>query len=234
MSVKAKLKSWRPEPYAGRASHLCLGDTMGATVEGRHRGVTVDLERGFSALGVEQRLADTPPTAQIRGLFFRLAEQAVAERSKELLVVWRAASAARPRWPFLMYSARDFIREQAVAATLLNPVDPGAALREMWRVTPRLSPAIRAEGFMRYLTRNEPMRALTWLSSNRRMMCNYGDWWVVPTGSNSAVFHYRDEYTWIEHCHVGGVEGTLTRCGVSPAVSVELDSPYCGKLLIRW
>lgn len=109
-----------------------------------------------------------------------------------------------------------------------------APLRDMWRVTPRLSPAIRAEGFMRYLTRNEPMRALAWISSNRRMMCNYGDWWVVPAGSNSAVMHIETEYTWIEHCHVGGAEGTLLRCGVSPVVSAELKSPYCGKLCIRW
>lgn len=207
---------------------------MGATNARTGSGLTVDLERGFAALGLESRLADTPATAHIRGLFFRLAEQALAERSKNLVTVWRAASGARSRWSFRMYSTRDFLREQAVAAVLLDPDDPGGALRRMWTSTPRLSPLIRADGFMRYLTGNEPMRALTWLENNRGMMCDYGDWWVEPTGTNGATFHYQDEYTWIEHCHVGGVEGTLRRCGVSPAITAELDGRYCGRLLIRW
>lgn len=197
-------------------------------------GLTVDLERGFALLALETRLADTPPTAQTRGLFFRLAEQAVAERSSEIAAVWRAASGARSRWPFRMYSTRDFMRELAIAAVLLDRADPAAALRRIWATTPKLSSVIRAAGFIRYLSGNEPMQALTWLERNRGMMCNYGDWWVVPTGMNSATFHYADEYTWLEHCHVGGIEGTLRRCGVSPIVTPELDSPYRGRLLIRW
>ncbi len=196
--------------------------------------LTVDLGPGFEALGFERRLRETPPGAHIRGLFFRLAEQALAERGRELVAVWRAASGARFRWPFNMYPARDFIREQAVAAVLLDPGDPGGALCRMWRATPRLSPLIRADGFIRYLTGRDPMRALGWLERNRGMMCNYGHWWVVPAGTNRATFHYRDECTWIEHCHVGGVEGTLLRCGVSPTVTPELDTPYRGKLLVTW
>lgn len=201
---------------------------------GRGQPLTVDLGPGFAALGVERRLRDTPAGAHVRGLFFRLAEQALAARSGELVLAWRAATGAHSRWAFKLYSARDFIREQAVAAVLLDPSDPGAALRAMWRSTPALAPLIRAERFMRHLVGRDPTRALTWLARHRRMMCDYGDWWLVPTGSHGAVFHHHDEYTWIEHCHVGGVEGTLLRCGVSPSVAVELDSDYRGRLLIRW
>jgi hypothetical protein len=104
----------------------------------------------------------------------------------------------------------------------------------MWAATPKLSSLIRAEGFIRYLTRRKPEQALTWLAQNRKMMCDYGAWRVDLTGERSAVFHYEDEYTWIEHAHRGGVEGTLQRCGVTPFVTVELDSPYDGRLLIRW
>ncbi|MBK7578659.1 MAG: DUF2378 family protein [Myxococcales bacterium] len=207
---------------------------MGSVNAGRHAGLTVDLARGLAELGLERRLADTPSGAHIRGLFFKLAEHALAERSKDLVTVWRAASGARSRWSFRMYSTRDFLREQAIAAALLQPDDPGEGLRRMWTSTPRLTPLIRADGFMRYLGGNEPMGALRWLEHNRGMMCDYGDWWVEPTGTSSATFHYRDEYTWIEHCHLGGVEGTLVRCGVSPVVTTELDGPYRGRLLIRW
>jgi uncharacterized protein (TIGR02265 family) len=197
-------------------------------------GLTVDLEAGFDLLGVQRRLRDTPENAQVRGLFFRLAEQALSERGPELVAAWRAASHARLRWPFRMYSTREFIREQAVAAVLLDGENPGRALRSMWSATPRISSMIRAEGFIRYLTGRKPEKALVWLAQNRKMMCDYGSWNVELTGSRSAIFHYEDEYTWIEHAHRGGVEGTLSRCGVTPVVTVDLESPYTGRLLIRW
>lgn len=185
-------------------------------------------------LGVEERLHDTPEQAHVRGLFFRLAEQAARDRGPDLLAAWRAAVGARFRWPFRMYPARECIREQAVAAVMLDPDDPARALREMWATTPRLSGLIRADRFIDYLTGRDPHKALTWLERNRAMMCDYGAWRVDFTGPASATFHYFDEYIWIEHAHRGGVEGTLSRCGVSPIVSVELDSPYRGRLQIRW
>lgn len=196
--------------------------------------LTVDLKPGFELLALERRLADTPADAHVRGLFFRLAEQALSDRSQDLVTAWRAASGARMRWPFKLYSTREFIREQAIAAVLLDPHDPAGELRKMWAATPKLSSLIRAEGFIRYLTRRKPEEALTWLSQNRKMMCDYGAWHVVLTSARSAVFHYDNEYTWIEHAHRGGVEGTLQRCGVTPTVTVELESMYSGRLLIRW
>lgn len=183
--------------------------------------LTVDLKPGFELLDLERRLADTPRDAHVRGLFFRLAEQALSDRSSDLMATWRAASGARLRWPFKMYSTREFIREQAIAAVLLDPSNPTHEIHKMWAATPKLSSLIRAQ-------------ALTWLSQNRKMMCDYGAWHVDLTSARSAVFHYEHEYTWIEHAHRGGVEGTLERCGVTPVVTVEMDSLYAGRLLIRW
>lgn len=84
------------------------------------------------------------------------------------------------------------------------------------------------------MTRRKPEEALSWLSQNRKMMCDYGSWQVDLSSARSAVFYYDNEYTWIEHAHRGGVEGTLQRCGVTPTVTVELESMYSGRLLIRW
>ncbi len=222
------MRSRRAHPSPGPCT-MCAEN-----MDSHAAGLTIDLDQGLEELGLEKRLRDTPPTAHIRGLFFKLAEQAVADHSSELLAVWRAAAGARSRWAFRMYSTRDFMREQAVAAVLLDPAAPGAALRRMWATTPRLSGLIRAEGFIRYLAGNNPMAALTWLERNRPMMCDYGDWWVTPAGLNAATLHFQDEYTWIEYCHVGGVEGTLRRCGVSPTVTAELAAPYRGMLRISW
>lgn len=197
-------------------------------------GLTVELAEGYAALGVEQRLRDTPSTAHVRGLFFRLAEQALEARSKDLHAAWRAEVDAPRRWPFRFYPTRDCIREQALAAVLLRPDDPGEAIREMWAATPRLSRLLRADRFVRYLTGSDPTRALAWLERNRDMMVDFGGWRVEFTGPDSATFHYLDEYIWIEHAHRGGVEGTLSRCGVTATVTPELDTPYSGRLLIQW
>lgn len=203
-------------------------------IVGRTAGLTVELEHGYAALGLEQRLKETPPTAHVRGVFFRLAEQALETRSKDLLATWRAEVGARHRWPFKLYPTRDCIREQALAAVLLRPDDPGEAIREMWVASPRFSRLLRADRFVRYLTGSEPTRALAWLERNRDMMCDYGGWRVDITGPTSATFHYLGEYVWIEHAHRGGVEGTLSRCGVTPTITPDLDTPYNGRLLIQW
>lgn len=196
--------------------------------------LTVRLHEGYAALDVEQRLRDTPSTAHVRGLFFRLAEQALEARSRDLLMTWRAKVGAKSRWPFRLYPARECIAEQALAAVLLRPDDPGAAVREMWTATPRFSRLLRADRFIRYLQGSDPQRALAWLERNRDMMCNFGGWRVDVTGPREATFHYVDEYLWIQYAHLGGVEGTLLRCGVSPSISTELDTPYSGRLLIQW
>ncbi len=194
----------------------------------------VDVEPGLEKLGVNQRLADTPAEAHVRGLFFRLAEQALHRRSHSLVRAWTAIVGRTSRWPFKFYPTRDCIREQAIAAILLNETDPAEALRDMWAQTPEFSPLLRADRFMAILTGREPVRALKWLERNRGMMCDYGGWRTEFPNDGSAIFHYSDEYIWIESAHRGGVEGTLARCGVSAIVTPELDTAYSGRLRIAW
>lgn len=185
-------------------------------------------------LGLPKRLDDTPKTAHTRGLFFRLAESALARTDRELLPVWRVAAGARSRWPFKLYSTRDFIREQAIAAVLINPDDPPAALFDMWLRTPELSPLIKAERFMRYLIGSDPGKALTWLERNRGMMCDYGLWRLERLEAKRYTFHIAEEWVWIDSAHRGGACGTLERCGVKGSVRAELVSDYHGKLHFDW
>jgi uncharacterized protein (TIGR02265 family) len=196
--------------------------------------VSVDLGEGFALLQVERRMRETPVSAHVRGLFFNLALDAVAARSPELEAVWRWTMGSSRQVPFRFVPTRECIRAQATAAVLLEPKNPGQALREMWAAAPSSSRLLRAVGFLRSLVSNDPWAALAWLERNRGIMCDYGAWRVERTGPCSAIFHYLDEYIWIEHAHRGGVEGTLSRCGVSPVVSVDLDGAYDGRLRIRW
>jgi hypothetical protein len=194
----------------------------------------VDLDRGLTKLGLPKRLRDTPSSAHTRGLFFNLAEAAVALKDPALLPAWRAASGARRRFPFKLYPTRDFIREQATAAVLVRPDDPETALFEMWLRTPTLSPLIKAERFIRYLTGRDPARALLWLEKNRGMMCDYGLWRLEQVAPKHFIFHIAEEWVWIDSAHTGGATGTLERCGVVGTVTAELVSDYHGKLDFIW
>lgn len=198
------------------------------------RRLIVDLDRGLEELGLPKRLDDTPSSAHTRGLFFELAEAAVTRKDPALVPTWRAASGARRRFPFKLYSTRDFIREQATAAVLIEPDDPKRALFEMWLHTPKLSPLIKAERFMRYLVGRDPARALLWLEKNRSMMCDYGLWRLERLGDKAFVFHIADEWVWIDSAHRGGGSGTLERCGVVGSVTAEMVSDYHGKLHFTW
>jgi hypothetical protein len=152
--------------------------------------LTVDLASGFAALGVDKRLADTPPTAHTRGLFFRLAEQAVEERSRDLVSVWRAASGARSCWAFKLYP-RDHPHRRPLQCCRRQP----GFSAQMGRPRPVFLPSRR--GFMGYLTGGELMQAadLARTKPPHDAITAIAD---VPTGTNSASFHYEDEYTWLE------------------------------------
>lgn len=200
----------------------------------QNSGLIVDLDRGLSEFGLPKRLSDTPSSAHTRGLFFNLAEAAVVRKDPTLLSAWRAASGARRRFPFKLYPTRDFIREQATAAVLIHPDDPGRALFEMWLRTPTLSPLIKAERFIRYLTGNDPAHALRWLEKNRGMMCDYGLWRLEQLGPREFIFHIAEEWVWIDSAHKGGATGTLERCGVVGTVTAEMVSDYDGKLHFTW
>ncbi|MBE7483674.1 MAG: hypothetical protein HS104_27305 [Polyangiaceae bacterium] len=53
-------------------------------------------------------------------------------------------------------------------------------------------------------------------------------------GPRGGILHFVEEYVWLEHAKLGGLTGTLDRCGVKPSIAVELDGPYSGRLVASW
>ena len=196
--------------------------------------LAIDLESAYARLDLETRLLDTPPTAEIRGLFFNAIERAAARHGRGTLEAWRRECRPSRRWPFRSYNMRDYLRELAAAAVLIDPESPNEAIRTIWRGAPEEAPSIRAEKFVRYLMGKDPMRAFRWLGNNRSLFCNYGDWRVEQVGPAHALFHFWDEYLWIETAHRGGAEGALRTFGARGEVTAELSSAYEGRLHIKW
>jgi len=194
----------------------------------------ITLEEGMHRLDLEQRVRDAPKDAHVRGMFYQMVVGVLESHSHDLLQAWRSLARPPRRWAVRFYSLRDFLREQALAAVLLDPSDPHRALRQIWRGTPDLYPNLHPARFAEYLARGDPVRVLRWLERNRGVMVDYGGWRVDVTGPRAATFSYFDEFVWIEHAQAGGVEGTLARCGLSCSIEPELSSAYLGRLHIRW
>jgi hypothetical protein len=77
------------------------------------------------------------------------------------------------------------------------------------------------------------MDALVWIERSRDHMANYGRWRLEARSPEHVILHLFDEYIWIEG-HQGGCEGLLAACGTEGEVIAESDSPFQGRLRVRW
>ena len=194
----------------------------------------IDLQHVRLALGVDQRIADTPAEASTRGVWFLTTSRHVARLGRAEHVAWRSATGARTRIPFRMYPVRQYIEELAIAAALTNPDDPAGAIRTIWRgAVPTYVSSPFGRSLVRLLRPN-PLRFVRWLADHRDHFCDYGNWHLVERGDGYVTMEIENEWVWIETAHRGGAEGMLAACGVEGSVESELLTPYSGRLHIRW
>jgi|CZKU01.1.fsa_nt_gi hypothetical protein len=185
-------------------------------------------------LKLDERLREVPESARVRGIFFRLLEQDLAKRGlKERSTwEWEGVLGEQPR-SYRLYSLRPLLLAYASAGELVGP-ERSEGLRNVFRgVCVPYSESWFGHGLKRFL-QPDLMRALQWVEKCREHFCDYGRWRLQSEGSGRATLHMVDEYLWIESAHRGGCEGLLDACGVSGEVTVELDSPFAGRLRIRW
>jgi uncharacterized protein (TIGR02265 family) len=162
----------------------------------------------------------------------RLLEDSLARRGLGGAMDLRSIVGERPR-SYRLYPARDLLRAYATAAALVHS-DPREGMRIIFsEIADPFSNSWYGRTFLKFL-RVDPLAALRWLERSHDHLVNYGQYRVEDAGPGHAVFHMTEEYFWIEHGQRGGCEGMLRACGVDGEVRVELDSPYRGRLDVRW
>jgi hypothetical protein len=132
-----------------------------------------------------------------------------------------------------MYPVRDYLEDAAAAAAAIAPEDPTSALRAFFCNGPRYAHLLNAQRFLALLGAT-PLDVMRWLEAQRDMFANYGRWRVESRDDFYLIMHYFDEYIWIDSAHLGGAEGVLRGCGVGGSVQVDIDSPFNGRLHVRW
>jgi uncharacterized protein (TIGR02265 family) len=192
----------------------------------------VDLAHSSSQLDLEQRLRDLPPTAMVRGVFFRMLREETEKRGISNVGDLRTLLKAKDMWHF--YPARELMIAYATAASMINP-DPNEGLRTIFfGMAPSYAGTWYGQLLRKFLGTPDLARALRYVERARERVSNYSTWRLETLGPGHAVLHMFDEYFWIESAQRGGCEGLLDACEVSGKVRAELDSPYSGALDILW
>lgn len=185
-----------------------------------------------NALELDRRIRETPSTARSRGVFFNQLRDVL--RRRNLLAVRELRPLfEEPRKSWELYPTRDLIEAYGIAGAVVDP-DPLEGVRVLFSGSARyFSSTWYGRAFARYL-KPDPGGLFDWLERSREHVANYGRWRVEHRERGHTVIHMIDEYFWIEAAQRGGCEGTLAACGVQGVVEFELDTPYTGRLDIRW
>lgn len=192
----------------------------------------VDLAKARDALDLDRRLRIVPESAAVRGVFFNLAREALVRESMGHVLV-AAPDLFRQRKAFALHSVRELMVVYATAGAILDSDPVEGVARIVRGGSPFFAESWVGERLGK-LFLPDPTVPLLWLERSRDHLCNYGFWRLERRSSRHVVLHMFDEYTWIEPWHRGGCEGLLKKCGVEGTVEAELDSPFEGRLHVRW
>jgi len=199
-----------------------------------------DHERVRDAIGwiaphcdIEERLPLIPPSAQCRGLWFKILERQLQARGLE--------SAYEERMPARSFSAVSFdsaadlcIRAAIGGALVAGPEDVHQGMFDLARDnSQRFATTLLGRTLLRLLAR-DPERLAKQAIASRRQTCNYGAWELVNVDASSVTVRYREEYLWIESYLSGASVGTFTQLGDDVRAEVEMDGPFHGTTTIRW
>ncbi len=181
---------------------------------------------------IEARLPLVPPSAVIRGLYFRSIERVLSDagrvqRYHELFPERRAAL----RW----YPVADFLEQLTVgAAMLLGPERVHEAMFEIGRRNARaFTDGLLGQVMLRVLAR-DPHKVLKQAIAGRRQSAKPARWELAFPSDRTAVMTLIEEYGYIESYMLGGAHGTFEAVDVPVRIECQLEDRFSGQHIFRW
>jgi uncharacterized protein (TIGR02265 family) len=181
---------------------------------------------------VQERLTLVPPSARVRGIFYRSIDAALGEagmlaRYRELLPEQRASLQWHP--------CGDFLTHLVVGATLLRgPAQVHEGMIEIGRRNAlEFARSLLGRILLRFLS-HDPKKLLLQATAGRRQTCDYGRWEIAFPDEHSAVITMLEEYLYIESYAIGSARGTFEAVGQTVDVRCELETRFEGRHLLRW
>jgi uncharacterized protein (TIGR02265 family) len=181
---------------------------------------------------LRERLTLIPPSAQIRGLYFRSIEA----------VLTRAGSIERYRQLFpekfpaiVWHPASEFIVRLAVGASLLT--SPERVHEGMFEIGRRNAVAFAESLIGRTLIRllsRDPQKLMQQAAAGRRQSNNFGHWELSFPAERTAVMTMTEEYLYIESYLLGAAQGTFDAISVPVRTEVFLENRFSGRHVLLW
>jgi uncharacterized protein (TIGR02265 family) len=193
-------------------------------------------ERLFEAVShhcdLRERLPLVPPSAKVRGLYFRNIDAVLARAGR--------AEVYRELFPerftaILWHPASDFLVRLAIGASLLT--SPERVHEGMFEIGRRnavaFAESLLGRTLLRLLSR-DPHKLLQQAVAARRQSHSYGSWTLTFPEPRKAVMTMVEEYLYIESYLLGAAHGTFDAIGMPVRTEVILDDRFNGQHIIAW
>ncbi len=182
---------------------------------------------------IAARLQAVPPSASVRGIFFRNLETQV-ERTGRLdayrLYFPNDHHALLPYYPLTDY----LVRLACAGAIVESPARLHAGMFAIARsYSTTFAESLLGRTLIRLLSR-DPVRLSEQGIAAKRQTHNYGHWEIVRHEANVIEMRYEDEFQWIESVMAGAAQGTFDACGITARLETSMRSPYSGSTFVRW
>jgi uncharacterized protein (TIGR02265 family) len=182
---------------------------------------------------VVDRLRAVPPSARVRGVYFRSIE-AELERSGQLHR-YSEIFPKEHRAAITFYPLGEYLIRLAVAGSLV--ASPERVHEGMFSISRGnasfVAKSLLGRALLRLLSR-DAVRLTEQGCAARRQTTTYGNWSIVRHGERSVEMVYRDEYVWIESAIAGAAVGTFEACGMTPVLETRVQDRFNGSTLLHW
>jgi uncharacterized protein (TIGR02265 family) len=179
-----------------------------------------------------ERLTFVPPSAKVRGLYFRNIENVLTRAGKidgyrELFPETFAA--------IVWYPTSEFLVRLAVGASLL--ISAERVHEGMFEIGRRnavgFSESLLGRTLLRLLSR-DPHKLLQQGAAARRQSCSAGSWQLSFPAERTAVITMVEEYLYIESYLLGAAQGTFDAISVPVRTEVVLEDRFNGRHILIW
>lgn len=217
----------------GVGAEVAVRERTNRNPVGYHEGLRLDLlEELGEHFDLGARLPLIPPSARLRGLYFRSIESALKEAGKlstfEGMYPVRVSTLG---WA----STGEFLERLAVGAALL--CGPALVGEGMWRIGHRnaveFAESLLGRMIFRLLSR-DPHKLLQQGIAGRRQTVNSGLWEITFPVPCEAVVTIREEYTPIDSYCLGAAVGTFDAIGIPVKAECVLEDRFNGRHSLRW
>ena len=181
---------------------------------------------------LRERLLLVPPSAVIRGQYFRGIEAELSEAGKAAR--YRALFPER-RAALSWYPMHDFLQHVTVGAAILrSPERVHDGMFQLGRGCAKLfTEGVLGRLMLRLLSR-EPTRVLRQAIAGRRQSAKPARWELSFPEERTAVMSLIEEYGYIESYLFGAAHGTFEMIQVPVRIECVLEDRFSGKHIFRW